>query len=562
MLNRMKMSGRLCAWVVLLVLALPGAGRGQEEAAGKRLAVMPFHANAAKDISYLQNALREMLSTRLAATVGALIVPQSEIDRLAAEASVSPAGIATALRADYVVTGTMTALGKSLSLDAKVFVAAADVPPESFFSTAATEDEVIVAIDRLAVDIAVRVFGHQPAVSAAAPVVAAGIEAARPDQNRHPDRAFAGQGGGYQLLRSKNAGSLKFTKSQNFSLELRAMDVGDVDGDGRTEVVLAGANEVRVFRTQETGGSLQEIAVIPLSNAYRVHWVSVADTNGDGRAEIYVSAGDAKGPYSSAFEWNGTQFAEIFKGEQWYIRAMKLPGAGMVLVGQQADVSRPLRAEAHQLVVAGGRLEKTAPLDLPSGLKIFDIAYADLEGDGQAELVAMTKGDRLRVLRPHSSGYLWESDEYFGGTTRYIGEERLVATSFAEQPLGNQIDEPDQDRIYVPGRIVVLDFNKDGFEDVIVNKNLSTASRVMENLKRYPSGEIHGLTWDGIGLSGVWQTTTLKGYVADYQLVVDEEANTAVLYVGLVMKTGLTSSKSTVLTFPLALSASEAPAAR
>lgn len=570
MSEMMRTVARFLVLAMILAVAAPAAGVAAETAAGgKRLAVLPFAANAPKDISYLQNALRDMLATRLAATVGAQIVPRGEIDQAVPAAKAYSAeelaGLAAKLRADYLVTGTMTALGKSLSIDAKVQPAAADKAAESFFATAPTEDEIIIAIDRLAGDIASRVFGQQTSLAAVAAAPASGIpDAQSAAQNIHPDRAFLQQAGkGQQIIRSRSGGSLRLNKSQNFSLELRAMDVGDVDGDGKVEIVLAGANEVRVCRPEGDSGNLKEISRIPVPDGYRVHWVSVADLDGDKKAEIFISAADAKKPFSTAVEWDGKVFAELFRGQPWYIRAMRLPVVGWALLGQEADVDKPLKAGVHNLSIDKGKLVKGEPAGLPDGIRVFDFTFADLEGDSQPELVFITQSDRLRVMRPKGEGFMWESEDQFGGTTRYIGEERMLSTSYMDRPTGNEKDDTDRDRIYVPSRILVLDLNGDGVDDVVVNRNVNASAQVFTNYRRYPNGEIHGLSWDGIGLTSQWRTTRLDGYVADYQLIPDASGKNAMLYVGLVLKTGLVSSgKSTVLTFPVELGPAQAEAAK
>ncbi|MBU0908476.1 MAG: hypothetical protein KJ717_02840, partial [Proteobacteria bacterium] len=87
-------------------------------------------------------------------------------------------------------------------------------------------------------------------------------------------------------------------------------------------------------------------------------------------------------------------------------------------------------------------------------------------------------------------------------------------------------------------------------------------SRVLENMKNYPSGEIHALAWNGIGLTDLWRTRKIDGYVASYQLDRDpENKDMATLFVGIITNTGwldiFTASDSTVLMYPLDLRKAE-----
>ena len=72
-----------------------------------------------------------------------------------------------------------------------------------------------------------------------------------------------------------------------------------------------------------------------------------------------------------------------------------------------------------------------------------------------------------------------------------------------------------------------------------------------------PSGEIHGLAWNGISLEEIWRTRKIDGYIVDYQVVPDP-ANPAKaeLFVGVVLGGELESvlsggGQSTVLMYSL-----------
>jgi hypothetical protein len=105
-----------------------------------------------------------------------------------------------------------------------------------------------------------------------------------------------------------------------------------------------------------------------------------------------------------------------------------------------------------------------------------------------------------------------------------------------------------------------MDVNGDGRDDVIVNKNLSLASRHIQNYKRFSSSEIYALSWNGIGLGEIWQTKKIDGYIPDFQfLPLPDQENRAKLYVGLVLSTSWTSSftggESTMLMYDVELAA-------
>jgi hypothetical protein len=67
--------------------------------------------------------------------------------------------------------------------------------------------------------------------------------------------------------------------------------VADINGDGRSDLVLAAADAVAVFY-QRAGGGFDPVVIVPAG--LRVQGVAVADLDGDGRADIVVAnAGNA-----------------------------------------------------------------------------------------------------------------------------------------------------------------------------------------------------------------------------------------------------------------------------
>jgi hypothetical protein len=97
--------------------------------------------------------------------------------------------------------------------------------------------------------------------------------------------------------------------------------------------------------------------------------------------------------------------------------------------------------------------------------------------------------------------------------------------------------------------------NGDGLQDIIINKNLSSASRVLKNLKSYPSGEIHALSWNGLALTELWRTKKIDGYIVDYLLRPNPDQKGAELLVGIRLNTGalgmFSEQTSTMLIYQL-----------
>ena len=346
-----------------------------------------------------------------------------------------------------------------------------------------------------------------------------------------------------------------FTKSQNFEFAAQGMDVGDVDGDGADDIALASINEVQFYH--RSGNKFRQFGAVALSKNNRIHCISLADLNNNGRDEIYISASDQAGPNSFALEWQGDDFTFLIKNTPWYIKAVNMPGQGMILAGQRAGHNRPLEPSVYQLTgeqggMVEGKLQKGQKLPLPKEVNVFSFAMADIDGDGSEEIVFIDERDHLNVLRQGGKP-LWRSSGMFGGSNRAIGKE----------PEGNELEErnalqPEKyGKVFVPSRIITVDLNHDGLMDVVVNRNQLRWSPVFPNLKSYTAGHILGLTWNGISMTELWYTKKVDGYLTDYQFrTASDDADQGQLYVSLVLPTGVTLSSardSTVLMYEIAL---------
>lgn len=543
------------------------------ESSQKTLALLPLKISAQKDLSYLKNGLRSMLSSRLAANTGYKIADASLVEK-----NLSTSGplvqpdqlqqLGKKIGADFVVTVDLTSIGTSYSLDAKVYKSDGSLPLETFYSSANNENELISAVDKLAIDIAERSF-KKKVPTPSVPTVAhpstpgAPIPPSSSFQTAHPDRAFMQPGqsgmptGGSPFIKPMGvSGHMGFTKTQNLSYSIQGLDVGDIDGDGTDDVVIASPNKITAYHLIDN--RLQKFGEISILAKNRIISVNIADLNNNGKAEIYATGIDWITPDSFAVEWENDDFTYLFKDEKWYVKPMDIPGPGFILAGQHGGIESPFTSGIYEMEIINGSLQSKDPLAVPDKINLYDFSMADLDGDGKVELIHIDQTDRLKVLQT-SGRQMWKADDRFGGGLRYVGGKSRYAQSQGADSSFEGIDGAEdisEDRIYIPSRIIVQDLNNDNLPDIIINKNLSTASRMLKNLKSYPSGELHGLFWNGIGLSELWRTKKLDGYVASYQLVKDKQDNNkAVLYVGLVMQTGwmdvFSAKESTVLMYQL-----------
>jgi len=209
--------------------------------------------------------------------------------------------IGKALGADYVILGSLTVFGDSVSIDAKILDVAKSDELVTAFDQSKGMDGVIPTVNQFAEDINAKIMGK---------------EIYRPGRVYEREEK---EGGALIAVGEKAGGSgQKPSFVQRFKLEIRGLDVGDLDGDGKNEVVIIDRDTVYVYKWRKN--RLFQFKAIKETWASNYIYVSVADLDGNGRAEIYVS--NLSTTVSSLIlEWDGGKFKEISRG-----RDLAFPG--------------------------------------------------------------------------------------------------------------------------------------------------------------------------------------------------------------------------------------------
>ncbi len=137
-------------------------------AAPARVAILPFEINAEKDMTFLQEGILDMLGSRLAWRDKVEVISENETK--AALASVEGFDgesrallVGGKLQADYVLFGSLTVFGESVSIDAKMADVSGQQAPLPFFAQTRSMGEVIPQINQFASTINATVFGREVA---------------------------------------------------------------------------------------------------------------------------------------------------------------------------------------------------------------------------------------------------------------------------------------------------------------------------------------------------------------------------------------------------------------
>lgn len=132
----------------------------------QQVIILPFTINAEKDLTYVQEGISHMLSSRIAKKEKTIILPgKTVLEKIHNTGTLSHDALVKAVAenasVDYIITGSMTEFAGSFSLDTKVYSSKASYPLHTFFSQANSLDDIITSMNRIANEINVQVFHRE-----------------------------------------------------------------------------------------------------------------------------------------------------------------------------------------------------------------------------------------------------------------------------------------------------------------------------------------------------------------------------------------------------------------
>jgi TolB-like protein len=487
------------------------------------VAIVPFKVNAEKDMSFLRDGVYDMLSTRLTKEGEVEVLNRQTVEK-ALPATAGPlteaAGreLGRKLAADYVLFGSLTVLGNSISMDAKMVDVAGAKPTMSFFEQSEDAGGIISRISAMAAAVNEKMFGRTTAAAQPAPSAAAAApppQAAQPaptDPFAHPEKMLKqssgfGGGSGSPFAASEESArefSPQFWKSAAYKLAFNGIALGDVDGDGKIETVIITADKVIVYRyEQQRFYQVAEYA----EGSQGIHiGVDVADINGNGIPEIIVTRLTLTRKVLASFvlEWDGKAFRRIVDNAHWYFRVCDLPDRGKVLFGQEPRFGSPFKGQIYEMIWRNGQYEPETPVTVSAAVNVLGLTIGQIVKGQRETIAAYDSSDRIRVF-DEAGKEEWKSAERYGGSTLHT--------------LGNIDDAGQTERpIYLPMRLMALKPDKDGKSQVLAIRNFEITDRKTDVFRSFNEAQIIGFGWDGLGLQPEWKTRKMTGCIRDFAL--------------------------------------------
>jgi TolB-like protein len=554
---------------LILLMSLPA------HAAPIRVAILPFDVHAEKDMTFLQEGILDMLGSRLAWRDNVDVINKNQTR----EALASTEGfdgesrallVGGKLQADYVLFGSLTVFGESVSIDARMVDVSGQQQPVPFFAQTRGMGEVIPQINQFATTINESVFGRAVARGpiAAVPVPQLGVGQATPvqpaqpayDSRMHPEKLLrsgvpaedqvAVSGQSYQTPNpgfiatapaSGGASRSNYWKSRNYDAVISAMDIGDTDGDGALETVVAADNTLIVYRTIQ--GRMIQVKELTDTRDGIYLGVDIADINGNGTPEIFISSMSLqKDRYNSfVMEYDGSEYKRIVDNQPRLYRVCRTSIGQEILMGQTKPIedydlfSRPV----FQMVWKDGTYAAENQVIRGRRANVMGIAYNDVMQEGQDKLVAYSPDDRIWIY-DRTGDTAWEGDDKHGGNMEYFH----LPTK----------DTSDLHKIqYFPMRIRTADIDGDGKTEIIAASNKDVIG-VLAKFRQFNSGYLLSLSWNGMSLMQNWKTPEIKGRISDFAIADFDNDGQKELVATVVVKEGrvaMSDKKSFIVAYDL-----------
>jgi hypothetical protein len=270
----------------------------------------------------------------------------------------------------------------------------------------------------------------------------------------------------------------------------RHIAVGDIDGDGDPDIIIASGNFIRVYRP---GVDLKLLWEFKVPSTSEVLWLDVVDTNNNKRDEIIITSIHDAEVNSYIYELKGSEFVQLHRAKNAFIRRL---GNGIAEQGYTKD--NGYDGNVLSLIYSNGTYRKGDSIKLPEGVNIYDFQIVS-SSDGKQAILAWDDSGHLNLYN-EKGVRIWISREDFGG----------FSSKFKRQSPTVMVERGDwsvKDRLFVKN-----------------NEVLAPKRRPLLGIAKglgYKSSEIRSFWWNGITVEERGLLEEIGGEILDYAVVGD-----------------------------------------
>jgi len=277
-------------------------------------------------------------------------------------------------------------------------------------------------------------------------------------------------------------------RSPDIVASLRALDIGDMDGDNKNETVFVSPGGVTISRFER--GTLRTLAQFSHRPADYIS-AEVEDVDGDGVAELLLCYQTPAGIESALIRYVNRNFKVAGKFPHTILGTVADPTdeKKRMLLGQRTDSKDMFSGQMTRFRTDGMEIAPDGKVMLPPGTLLLSYVSARLGKDSDPLRIILNQDQRLMVF-DRENRLLYTVPDRIYGLDRSIrimmkGEKR---------------------KITLPGRLLVTDSTGDGENELLVIKHSSGSS------------VIQALVWDGEQLRVKWKTVRSPGMISDFRI--------------------------------------------
>ncbi|PWB47898.1 MAG: hypothetical protein C3F12_02830 [Candidatus Methylomirabilota bacterium] len=176
---------------------------------------------------------------------------------------------------------------------------------------------------------------------------------------------------------------------------MTAMGAADLNGDGKSELLLVGSGRLAVFRFDNA--HLRWLGEYPLDGKDPVVTLEATDVTGDGGAEIIMTLSRRGRVHALIVQWAEGKLRLLWETPDLILRPLSSDGKTVQLFGQAVVPGDRGAKPIHRYMWDGQRFHAGPTLDVPSGLSLLQFTMADLAGDGAVRLMTFLGGTTLEI---------------------------------------------------------------------------------------------------------------------------------------------------------------------
>jgi hypothetical protein len=349
------------------------------------------------------------------------------------------------------------------------------------------------------------------------------VEQAKRKRNREQKNQF-----GFE-----SESNVKFLRKQTFPFEIVDFDIGDINGDGKKEIIVVDSHRVMIYKV--AGEQLSRIASIGFKkNVNQFLAVDVGDINENGKDEIFVTNKYLEGLSSFVLELDGRKLKKKWENVDYYFRIIRPFGAAAELLVQSTGYREPFEGGIKVIKYRQGQYVpvKTLATDFGRHVKVilYGLTRSDINLDGKIETLMLDNGYHLRVYSATGS-LIIQSDEYYGH------DPRLIDIGVVRQVSGLEVQgKPERYR----GRLLLEKFGNKRF--ILIPKNHTFGGGLLSSLVLVNNSNLVIMSAQEEGFKKVAETKKQKGYLAAFQVAsFPGENKKKKIYVATVEKGGIAS---------------------